>query len=1794
MKKINIAVYITLLVLSVFTCKRQASMKEYIEKGFAKPILEGDAHFTKEKTTDNGKIYVPSKEEIEVQFTVKNKYNQELTGEVEVPQDKKALFDKVPEIKELTATKVVIAFNFNQEAEPKETNQFVGESVGITVKIFEKRTGRFLSSQTITANCNTAPPSIKTDDVMYKEETDEYLVTLPKGEGIHRDLKEVHFILSSTYSDEKAEPKVISIIDIGEQGKQCTLKIKGNEGWQLKHPGGQRNIKAIVYDRAGLKSDENDQEKSKTKRFFTSITLLPSSKDISVKKARETGVPIPKIAELEEFFNGDNWQNESGYSVEYSDSTPLGFEYDSKQKVFKNPNALAATTYKITVTLKQGALYSTPVEADFTIKVVGDNVAAIDQDSLIITDITNYPDGKPALQFDGSTLEFPIDSYGVATATVNVPYTTFDTELSVKVEAVAEECKGQDEGSDTYWSPQQYKTEYIRKVGNEPDNRRSDIEFTITSPNGNVKQKYKISLVRETSPSVKIEFDKGLLPTGSTARAKMTWKYAKEEFAFTVGGVQDKYLTVGKNEYVDFDISVGDGVRIEECRSDFGHHQIEGSGGNIRIQAVSNFKLNIKLKPESTVKWDNYLRPENKCGYTSGKITYGKGASETSYTPNTPDVGHAVIKGEPVKFKVEMLTTGQYKVEHWLVDGETISESKSDGSITLEEDKTLLTIKSADAKDYVVSVVTKRTSPIPENEATINSEKSTIRDISTYSNEDLRLKSFPNLQFSGSGTPLTQDVPVDYTGIDTTLRVHIEAGSRYCKGKDENGTLWADSWKKDYDVVLDKDSDRIKELKFTIVAEDGVSEKNYVLTFKRGESAEVNLKFEHEILSGSAKIANAKISWDYAEKEINYNASGAPNEIALTVRKDSYVEIKIGVEEDVKVASCISTISTHNTAPVNSTTKLAPKGGKITLKAVGSFTITTKLIPSAMVKWKDYRKEIQSEEPKAGYTSGKIICERPNGSSPEELTPSNTYYAVKEGKPVTFKIEDLATETCFVEKWIVNNEDVTENTDKFHLNGEKTELKILSAEGKYDVEVVVKRFCNVDVCLFKGTPGHLPYELVADHKCEIKVKKIGDLIPLTPHAVDSNRSKYEYKKIKPGEALEITATLQNDSTYEIQSWTYKETGGGETQFLAGADGVHRKRIEKDTTINVLLQKKTVELVVEFNKNGHNYELKAHDTSTTLQVDPATGSTADTYKYNVVSGTKVKLNVTKKTGHRIPYGIEKWSDITGASPSQAFGSKYEVEVTVEQNKKLQIDLLPQYTFTLSPKSSGCSGVLSIAKSATETQTLEEVSTRDNPKTKTILTNERELYFKVAGLGTDNLVVGYRRKANDGTNDEMTYLFNSDTGFWKVKDNGEKNLKLNIEAGDEFEVVLDRVKYIKLSVRELDDYTVLYNGKFKLTVTKDSNDSNVDHMLFPKRPGGHEIIINKDSFSPRNKVFDMYITQGTKIEFKMDDLDNEREIGAWKERDDDLKNGNLNDLDEESNVLIGRNPASYIFNGNNYSTLELNACIRRHETVELKLEIASYTEFSENAGIYMPQSIYAYYQDSPVPFLTVKAREHDGIRRFRVQKGTHIKIKADAQDGDDHRSYFAFWSIIPDGFRYSLEVGGITMNQNYDIKGYYTDKIIVVMHEIQGDDKKPENFVASALNSGSFGNTKITMLTNVGADRTPSYTIANDTETRKQLGVNSSQENKQNALISKINKGELNGIRLEVEGIDITSTPHWRYSFGGDGITPQYDTTSATGVGKPKPDGQTIIFGKYGDHDWALPIFGVLHLWLYKAK
>lgn len=119
------------------SCKNQ-NFIEYIGKGFAKPAVS-DVKFSESSLGYENKIYVPSEQEIEVEFTIKNKYEKEITGTLQLPEEKKEFFHTVPYISSLTPTKMVITFKFKATAEPEAINHFLGESVPVDLRIHDKK-----------------------------------------------------------------------------------------------------------------------------------------------------------------------------------------------------------------------------------------------------------------------------------------------------------------------------------------------------------------------------------------------------------------------------------------------------------------------------------------------------------------------------------------------------------------------------------------------------------------------------------------------------------------------------------------------------------------------------------------------------------------------------------------------------------------------------------------------------------------------------------------------------------------------------------------------------------------------------------------------------------------------------------------------------------------------------------------------------------------------------------------------------------------------------------------------------------------------------------------------------------------------------------------------------------------------------------------------------------------------------------------------------------------------------------------------------------------------------------------------------------------------------------------------------------------------------------------------------------------------------------------------------------------------------------------------------------------------
>ena len=717
MKRFLHCIVLYCIVLTAFSSCKNRDFKDYIEQGFSKPIVE-DVSFSKSNIGDGNKLYVPSEEDIDVQFTIKNRYAKELTGSLQFDEAKKALFSKEPFIKALTPTKMIVAFNFKEDAEPKALNSFLGELVEVTVSIFEKKTGRYLSSQKVKLGCNTPPLPIKDSDIQYDEINDKFIVTLPQEIRKHKDLKEVRFTLSDSLGKVAREAKVVSIALASEQGQAYTLEIKGSENWQLDPPVGQRRLKAIVYDKAGLKSGEKE---GKPTRLFNAITLDPPNQFVVCSELK-TGVPVPKIRELEEFANGDGWKNDDTYRVTYSCT---GFTYYEQggRGYLKNEN-VAIGSYTVTVTLEQGGNPANNRSTTYTIRVVGDNTTDIEKGAITVEDITDTYNNvaEQRLTFPPNSISFTTPSSDTEVGMLKIPYTGSETRLKVYIKAISEKCEGEDVGgSGTKWSPQHEKTYEITIP--EASSSIEHIRFKITAPDGHTSKKYDIKFTRGESVKVKLEFKKE--PTLGTANenaatGRVFWEaYNKEaEIQYKPGAETNNNteITVREGDDVKFTITPieGKGVKVKECSSNIPTHDTTSVTPNgcegLVLRASEDFTLTVLLRPEASIKWNNHKT--SNLGYTNGKISYtSPDNTNSNVNLNGPDLlGRAVKNGTSAIFKLENFNADTHFVEKWIVKhagGTDDVTNNVAGKYELGENNSTLKIVKVEG-EYEVEVVVKK------------------------------------------------------------------------------------------------------------------------------------------------------------------------------------------------------------------------------------------------------------------------------------------------------------------------------------------------------------------------------------------------------------------------------------------------------------------------------------------------------------------------------------------------------------------------------------------------------------------------------------------------------------------------------------------------------------------------------------------------------------------------------------------------------------------------------------------------------------------------------------------------------------------------------------------------------------------------------------------------------------------------------------------------------------------------------------------------------------------------------
>jgi len=693
MKKLLTSFLITFLIFA--SCKNQ-NFVEYIERGFSKPTVQ-DVHFSESSLGDGNKIYVPSERDIEVEFTIKNRYEKEITGTLELDEDKKALFHTVPYIISLTPTKMVIAFKFKVECEPSSQNNFFGVSCPLNLKIYDKKTNRLLSSQNINANCNTAPLPIPDNKIVYRAETDEYVIELPRNDGIHNDLKEVKLLLSSKYGAEGVKTTVVPITTSTEVSLH-TLTVKGNMEGQLATPSGDRKLEAIVYDKAGLNSSSY---KTSEMRVFTSLTLVPPTDDVDLNSLKTEGAIVPKIKELVDYFQTkENWED-AGYTVSYeSDDFKLEKNGDSYKLMPKNPNLITAGSYNITVKLSSANISPSPLTKTYKINVLGDNDAGIKASTFAITDVTNYSNSYPKLIIPTPTFED--DGSDGKKCKVMIPYTGFVTKLKVHVDAVGsgkitETNSGTDEKNDF-------------DVNLAAASLSNEILTFYARSSGGTSKQYKIKFIRKESVTVNISVANELLQSDD-CKVEMSWTYGKKEVSINKGqaGMSSDPFNVAKGAGVTFKITAGNGDRIKECSSNK-HTPItidNPKTKSFELVANENFILTVKFRAEASFKWADIGKRESSEGYTKAHVQYhlNDTPKNKEYTSGTPTPEEAIQKDRPCVFWIEGLNPERHRILDWVVNTETLTTSKSDGSIILSDDKTSLTIKKPNG-DYVVKVST--------------------------------------------------------------------------------------------------------------------------------------------------------------------------------------------------------------------------------------------------------------------------------------------------------------------------------------------------------------------------------------------------------------------------------------------------------------------------------------------------------------------------------------------------------------------------------------------------------------------------------------------------------------------------------------------------------------------------------------------------------------------------------------------------------------------------------------------------------------------------------------------------------------------------------------------------------------------------------------------------------------------------------------------------------------------------------------------------------------------------------
>jgi len=547
------------------------------------------------------------------------------------------------------------------------------------------------------------------------------------------------------------------------------LTIKGNQDGQLANPAGDRVLKAIVYDKAGL----NSNAEKPSKRHFTVLTLEPPNVDVDLDEVKN-GVEPPKIKELVEYFQEEKYWKAAGYTVSYESTN---FDYDPSKKKFmpKDPN-LAKGEYKVTVKLSFGNNHLTKY---YKINVLGNDEAGINTGKFEITDVTNYLGGYPNLTIARPTFS-NVGSNG-KTCEVIVPYTSYETKLKVHVEAV---------GNGTIrLNPSDVDENKVRDLLVEDLGENSGSEKILTFyayASDDITHKiYTIKFIRGGSVNVTAYLMNKVLQSND-CKLQMNWVYRENEINIQKNeGSKNDSLTVARGAEVTFTITTGEKDVIKKCSSsDAGHPQITIDNSktmSFKLTANATFTLTADVGAEASFKWVDIGKRESSEGYTKAGVSYylNNQPKNYSYTIDpsvpipTPEL--AIQKGRDCEFFIEGLNPERHIVTKWKVNE---AEIKQDGgNFKVSNDLTSLTIENPEG-DYEVKVFT-----APLYELTLEVYNENNETIATHA------YSFEVKKGSETGTIILPKSVGRYVGIMGNTQVCITAQ------EDSNSEYDIEGWK---------------------------------------------------------------------------------------------------------------------------------------------------------------------------------------------------------------------------------------------------------------------------------------------------------------------------------------------------------------------------------------------------------------------------------------------------------------------------------------------------------------------------------------------------------------------------------------------------------------------------------------------------------------------------------------------------------------------------------------------------------------------------------------------------------------------------------------------------------------------------------------------------------------------------------------------------------------------------------------------------------------------------------------